>query len=250
MTDPDEWPPFEPRPDSIAIVDWEEGGAGQVHSWIHETGLHVACFVNAADDAPEVDIEAARKAREAKVFDYPTRVSFKGLPLLSAREWPQMLLDHGIKRALVMPSDRPWRLANIRAAEAAGIELVSAIHPSVTVMPDAILHQNLILHARSYVGYRAELYPGVVLNTGAQIDHHNVLYECVRIDPGVVTAGNVTIERFAVIHTGAKIINKMRIGENATVGAGAVIIRDVPPNTTVVGVPGRVIGEHEAVVMD
>ena len=67
---------------------------------------------------------------------------------------------------------------------------------------------------------------------------------------GVITAGNVTIERFAVIHTGAKIINKMRVGENAAVGAGAVIIRDVPPNCTVVGVPGRVIGEHEAVELD
>ena len=43
------------------------------------------------------------------------------------------------------------------------------------------------------------------------------------------------------IHAGAKIIGKVRVGDNATIGANSVVIRDVPPNVTVMGVPAKVI---------
>ena len=59
--------------------------------------------------------------------------------------------------------------------------------------------------------------------------------------PGVVTGGNVTVGERARLHTGAIVKNRLRIGSDAVVGAGAVIIRDVPASTVVVGVPGRVL---------
>jgi len=63
----------------------------------------------------------------------------------------------------------------------------------------------------------------------------------VTLDPGVVTAGNITIGRYTQVHTGTVIINRKRIGENSILGAGTVIIDDVPDNVTVVGVPGKII---------
>ena len=72
-----------------------------------------------------------------------------------------------------------------------------------------------------------------------QIDHHNVIRDCVALDPGVITAGNVTIGEYSQIHTGAVIINRLRIGKNATVGAGAVVIKDVKDGAKMVGVPAR-----------
>ncbi len=59
------------------------------------------------------------------------------------------------------------------------------------------------------------------------------------IDPGVIAAGNVTIGACARIHTNATIKNRVRIGDDAVVGAGAVVIRDVLPKTMVVGVPAH-----------
>ena len=59
------------------------------------------------------------------------------------------------------------------------------------------------------------------------------------IDPGVVTAGNVTIGECAQLHTGAVVKNRVRIGADAVVGAGCVVIRDVADGTTVAGVPAR-----------
>ncbi|MBF0382237.1 MAG: acetyltransferase [Magnetococcales bacterium] len=232
---------IEVKPNSIAIVDWFEGSAGQVDSWIAELGYHVACFINPTATPPDVDIAKDRLVRETKLFSYPTHNSFKNRPLITAIQWPKILNDLNINKAIIMLADQQQRLDNMALAKKNGIELINAIHPTATVMPDAVLHENTVLHARSFVGYRAELHAGAVLNSGAQVDHHNVLYECVRLDPGVVTAGNVVIEPFATLHTGAVVINQIRIGEGAVVGAGAVLIKDVAPYTMVVGNPARVI---------
>lgn len=238
------------RANSIAIVAWDEGTGGQIHSWIEDTGYHVACFVHADDMPPNVDVAYERPRREAKTFDFPENNRFKGLPLISSRNWPTVLSQLGIDKALVMCGDQRERLRNIELARAHGITLVNAIHPTVTIMKDAIIHDNVALFARAYVGYRAEIHSGVLINTGSQVDHHNVIHPCAHIDTGVTTAGNVVIERFARIHTGAKIINNIRIGEGTVVGAGALIIKHVPPRVTVVGVPARVIKHHDDAASD
>jgi acetyltransferase-like isoleucine patch superfamily enzyme len=90
-------------------------------------------------------------------------------------------------------------------------------------------------------GYKAEIGSGTIINTGVQLDHHNIVEECCQVDPGVITAGNVVLRECCHLHTGSTIINRIRIGYNSIIGAGSVVIKDVPPNCTVVGVPGRII---------
>lgn len=58
------------------------------------------------------------------------------------------------------------------------------------------------------------------------------------------TVGNVTIKRGAYLGIGAIILPGITIGENSVVGAGAVVTKDVPPNTIVVGIPARAIERH------
>jgi tetrahydrodipicolinate N-succinyltransferase len=50
-----------------------------------------------------------------------------------------------------------------------------------------------------------------------------------------------TVGNNVMISTGAKVLGSIKIGDNAKIGAGAVVLQDVPPNTTVVGVPGRIV---------
>ena len=62
------------------------------------------------------------------------------------------------------------------------------------------------------------------------------------VDPtGVRLAGHVTVEAGAFVGIGATVVQNVRIGREAVVGAGSVIIRDVPAQTTVAGVPARII---------
>jgi sugar O-acyltransferase (sialic acid O-acetyltransferase NeuD family) len=229
----------------IAIIGWHEGAAGQIHTWLEDTGnFEISCFINPSDEPIEIDIN--KNQRDVSQFAYPTSTSFKDKPLINSTDWCTYLRNQEIRKVLITTPDQHQRYRQINAAREIGLELINAIHPTALVMTDAILADNIILHARAYVGYRTELSTGVVINTGAQLDHHNAIGECVTLDPACVTAGNVTVGRFSVLHTGATIINKIRIGENAIVGAGSVITQDVPYGATVVGVPGRVIKHHNS----
>lgn len=78
-----------------------------------------------------------------------------------------------------------------------------------------------------------------IIHAGAVIEHDNILEDFVNIGPRVTTAGRVLIKSGARIYTGACIIPGITIGTNAIVGAGAVVIEDVPEGATVVGVPAR-----------
>lgn len=234
------------KKNSIAIVGWDEGGVGQVHSWLEKEGkYHIACFVNASDRPVEVDIEKERRKRPARQFDFPMTESFKDKPMITSLNWVNLLPDIGITKALIMTTDKEQRLQHIKQARAKGIELVSAIHPTALILEDAVLHENLIIFARAVIGYRTELYPGVTVNTNSVVEHHNVVHPCAIIDSGVKTAGNVLIGQCAHVHTGAVIIPKIRIGENSIIGAGSVVIRDIPDNVTVAGNPARIIKYHE-----
>lgn len=101
-----------------------------------------------------------------------------------------------------------------------------------------------------------EIHPGAKIGRRFFIDHGMgvVIGETCEIGDNVtvfqgVTLGGTgkekgkrhpTIQDNALIATGAKVLGSITIGENSKVGAGSVVLHEVPPNSTVVGIPGRV----------
>jgi serine O-acetyltransferase len=223
----------------VALVGWEEGSAGQIHSWSASAGLDVACFVHPDDRAPEVSRGEAMRGRAARQFAIPERDRFKDLPLISSANWPATLRQRGIGDVVVTISDNARRQHEIGRAIDGGLTLRAAIHPSALILPDAIVEEGAIVHARAVIGYRAELAPGAIVNVGSQIDHHCVLRSCSSIDPGAVLAGNVVVGELARICTGATVINRIQIGPRALVAAGAVVVENVAEGARVAGVPAR-----------
>ncbi len=102
-----------------------------------------------------------------------------------------------------------------------------------------------------------EIHPGAVIGKGFFIDHGSgviigetaIIGDNVTLYQGVTLGGtgketgkrHPTLCDNVMVSAGAKIIGSFTIGENSKIGAGSVVLKEVPPNCTVVGVPGRIV---------
>lgn len=84
----------------------------------------------------------------------------------------------------------------------------------------------------------------VITNLDCTVGHDAVLDNFVTLYPGVNVSGNVHIGTCCEIGTGANIIQGKTIGENTIIGAGSVVIKDIPSNCTAVGAPATPIKFH------
>ena len=102
-----------------------------------------------------------------------------------------------------------------------------------------------------------EIHPGATIGRGVFIDHGMgvvigetaIIGDYALIYQGVTLGGtgkqtgkrHPTIGENVVVGTGAKVLGNIEIGNNVRIGAGSVVLRDVPPDCTVVGIPGRIV---------
>ncbi len=86
---------------------------------------------------------------------------------------------------------------------------------------------------------------GIVIGETSEIGDDVLMYQGVTLGGTGKDSGkrHPTIGNEVVIGTGAKILGNIRIGDHVKVGAGSVVVRSVPDRSTVVGVPGRVVGD-------
>ncbi len=110
-----------------------------------------------------------------------------------------------------------------RAARKTGIE----IHPGAKIGKGLFIDHGcgVIIGETSVIGDNCTLYQGVTLGgTGKEQGKRHP------------TLGNNVM-----VSAGAKVIGSFKVGDNSKIGAGSVVLQEVPPNSTVVGVPGRVV---------
>ncbi|MEO4055289.1 serine O-acetyltransferase EpsC [Solibacillus sp. CAU 1738] len=84
---------------------------------------------------------------------------------------------------------------------------------------------------------------GVVIGETCEIGDNVTLYQGVTLGGTGKEKGkrHPTLEDNVLVATGAKVLGSITIGENSKVGAGSVVLKDVPPNATIVGIPGKVV---------
>ena len=117
------------------------------------------------------------------------------------------------------------------------------IHPSVIIgSPKYVdMGQGTIVCAGSILTTHISIGRHVLLNLACTVGHQSQIGDFSSFMPTCNISGEVNIGEGAFWGTGAKIINRRTVGCNVTVGAGAVVIDDLPENVTAVGVPARVI---------
>ena len=79
-----------------------------------------------------------------------------------------------------------------------------------------------------------------IINTGATVDHDCVIEDFCHIAPGAHISGGTHIGEGTWIGVGTSVIQYLNIGKNCMIGAGSVVVRDIPDNVTAFGNPCRI----------
>lgn len=130
----------------------------------------------------------------------------------------------------------------------AGRQLANALHPSAVVAAGAVLQSNVMACANSVIGVETLVDEGAVINTSASIDHESELGPGAYLAPGSHTAGRVRICRQAFVGVGATVGPGVTIGDEAVVGAGSLVLGDIPARVYAWGRPARVVRPIEDIV--
>ena len=119
--------------------------------------------------------------------------------------------------------------------------VVGCTHATATIGTATKIHATAQVLAGCIVNHSAFIGANTVLYTGSIVEHDCVVGEHSYLSPRVTLCGGVQVGRRVFIGAGATVLPNVSIGDGATIAAGAVVTSDVDANSTVMGVPAKVV---------
>jgi sugar O-acyltransferase (sialic acid O-acetyltransferase NeuD family) len=113
------------------------------------------------------------------------------------------------------------------------IDKTALISPKATIGLSTFVGRNTVINSLAKIG------EGVIVNTGAIIEHECVIGDFSHVAPNATLAGNVTLGNKVFFGVGSVAKQGISIGDNSIIGAGSVVISDIPANEVWVGNPAR-----------
>lgn len=120
-----------------------------------------------------------------------------------------------------------------------GYNFITAIHPAAIISKDVEIGEGTVIFAGAIVQPGVRIGENCVLNTRCSVDHDCTIGPHNHIAPGATLSGSITTGSNCHIGVGSTIIQGITVGESSLVGAGSVVLKNIPPNTTVFGIPAR-----------
>jgi len=168
-----------------------------------------------------------------------------GVPVLQGDDHLLSLHREGYNRAFIAIGANGLRQRLANMVKQAGYFLVNAISPHSVISPTAHLGEGIAIMAGVVINAESVIEDLAIINTGAIIDHDCHIGRAAHIAPQSTLAGKVNIGNSAFLGVGCKVIPRIKIGSGTTVGAGGVVIADIPNDVVAVGVPAKIIKIHE-----
>lgn len=175
-------------------------------------------------EAKKRDLQVIMQKDPAATSSRIVRRTYTGYKALCAYRYAHLFWQKGMKSLALYIA--------YRAKEKTGID----IHPAATIGNGIFIDHGV----------------GLVIGETAEIGDNCVLYQGVTLGGTGKETGkrHPTLEEGVMVSAGAKVLGPVRIGEHSKIGAGSVVLKDVPSYSTVVGVPGRVVKQDGKRVAD
>ncbi|MFQ5669700.1 MAG: acetyltransferase [Acidobacteriota bacterium] len=173
------------------------------------------------------------------VDDHSQQKEIDHVPVLGSTSWLEEHYSTVHAHLVLSLADPGAKQRLARQLEHCQPQYQSVVHPAAEVSPSATLGNGTIVNAGAIIVYDAVLGPHVTVNLNASVGHHVRIGECATIAPGARILGRARLGARSQVHSNAVVLPGVQIGEDAIVGAGSVVLKDLPPRSTVFGNPAR-----------
>jgi len=160
--------------------------------------------------------------------------------ILGGISWLSERQDEGIKCVCAI-GDTTTRKKVVNKITKEGGQFCQAIHPTVIASETAEIGEGAIICAGSILTVNLSIDDHCIINLNCTIGHDAMIEKFCTLNPTVSINGHDTLEEGVYIGSGATLIEGVRVGRWTTVGAGAVVVDDIPSGVVAVGVPARPI---------
>lgn len=204
------------------------GTYGEVYlAYLQEAGVDIVGFL---DDDPKYE---GRNVR--------------GVPVLGGVSRLNDLKETERIEAVYCPlGNNKLRVKFLSKARELGYETPNYIHPSVIISPHVTIGKGVYILLGTTIMPHTVIKDYVMISMGARIAHHNVIDEGVFLSSGCVFGASIHAQKYAYCGIGSTIMTGLHeLGEDCLIGAGAVVIKDVPARAVMAGVPAKVLKYKE-----
>jgi UDP-N-acetylbacillosamine N-acetyltransferase len=167
-----------------------------------------------------------------------------GLPVFGDGQWLQEQVRVTIVGVVLGVGDNIVRRKLAEKCIAWGAELISLAHPTAAISRSARLGRGTVVMAQAAINADAKIGNGAIVNTAAVVEHDVEIGDFAHVSPNSVMGGASSLGDLSQLCIGAIAVPCVSIGANTVVGAGSVVVRNIPDGVVAFGVPARV---HRAI---
>jgi sugar O-acyltransferase (sialic acid O-acetyltransferase NeuD family) len=176
-------------------------------------------------------------AREMNVFH---QTAFHDDDPAMATPSISQLRDAGFDEFIIAIGANSVRALRFDEALESGLRPAVCVHPTAWISPGASIGAGTVVMARAVVQSDARIGRNCIINTGAIVEHDCTIGDHTHLSPSVTLGGTVSVGEYVHMGIGAIALPGSRIGDRSVIGAGAVVLREIPADVTAVGVPARI----------
>lgn len=200
------------------------GTYGEVYlAYLQEAGIDIVGFL---DDNPQFIDQCVR-----------------GVPVLGGVDkLVELKNTYGVEAVYCPLGNNKLRVRFLSMARELGYETPNYIHPSVLISPHVNIGNGVYILLGTTIMPHTVIKDFVMISMGVHLAHHNVLEEGVFLSTGCNFGASIHAHKYAYCGIGSTIMTGMHeLGEDCLIGAGAVVIKDVPDKAVMAGVPAKVL---------